>query len=575
MKLLSIPIQGRLGRFLRGTEGTFSILTAILSVVIIGFTGLVVDLGSIVYWQRRLQAATDSAALAATFDLTRSDSIASNALQANGPSAAVVTQTSVGTYVDNPQSTTAGRFVAGPADNAVSLTTEYVMPVYFMRMFTGSTTFPVRATATAYNLPLAGTAIGTAVAGSDVDEFNSFMKSQSGDTYNLTEAERDALNRTPIPIFRLLDKLASSAGSVDDPIATVLASSVDLATLAESAASALSESAPSPTVTQATAISALTHVAQDAANSSSVTVQDFLSLSAHQHRAAKDLVSGSTDSLGVPALTILIGYLQMSRQNTIVNESQSFTVPGLATIAVESVLSKSALVPGPGAIGMVGPKGSSAYSSQGRVRLTITLLQPIQVNLGLVHLSLPVSIPVVADFGYGKSTISSITCGTDVRATTDVAVSAQSGAVHLYVGSVTNNQLTDLLTPLVPNPAQIVNLPLVKVNAQGEADIAQSPLETLHFNWNDIVNGTEKSTDGTPSTSTALNDLANDTVVTVGQAPVGTGTLIGNLVRPQLSAVLNALEPELESLLASFGLKAGTMDVRATAIRCGLPALVM
>jgi len=57
--------------FLKSTDGVFSILTAILSVVIISFVGIAVDLGSIVYWQRRLQAATDTAAIAATFDLAQ------------------------------------------------------------------------------------------------------------------------------------------------------------------------------------------------------------------------------------------------------------------------------------------------------------------------------------------------------------------------------------------------------------------------------------------------------------------------------------------------------------------------
>jgi len=561
--------------FFRASDGAFSVLTAILSVVIIGFTGLVVDLGSAVYWQRRLQASTDSAALAATFDLTRSASIAAADLQANGPSAAVIAESAVGSYVDDPSVAEEDRFVAGAADNAVSLTTQYTLPVYFMRLFTGATDFPLQAKSIAYNLPLAGVGIGTAVAGSDANEFNAFMETQSGDTYDLTQQERDALNQTPIAIFRLFDKLAAASGNSGSSIETVLASSVDLATLANGAAAALSESAPTPTATQTTAMAALTHIAQGAGSSPSVTVRDFLSLTAHQKRSAGDLVSKTTDALGVPALTMLIGYLQMSRQNTLVNENHSFTVPGLATIDVESVLAKSAIGGAARGIAMVGPKGASAYASQGRVRLTITLLQPIQLDVGLVHLSLPVTIPLIADLGYGSAAISAISCGSDVPSTTDIAVTAQSGAVHLYIGSVTNNQLTDLLTPLVPSPAQIVNIPLVKVGGQSAADIASSAVQTLHFDWNDIVNGTEKSPEGSPSVTDALDELSENLALTVNQAPVGTGAIILGLVRPQVSAVLAALEPELESVLASLGLEAGTMNVRASAVRCGIPALVM
>ena len=43
--------------------------------MIIGFTGLAVDLGSIVYAQKRLQTGTDAAAMAATFDFDRSSAI--------------------------------------------------------------------------------------------------------------------------------------------------------------------------------------------------------------------------------------------------------------------------------------------------------------------------------------------------------------------------------------------------------------------------------------------------------------------------------------------------------------------
>src|SRR6185436_586160 len=138
----------------------------------------------------------------------------------------------------------------------------------------------------------------------------------------------------------------------------------------------------------------------------------------------------------------------------LVNLNETIPVPGLATITVEAVLSKALVGPGAPGIAMIGPSGSSATSSQGRVRLTITALQPIQINLGVIHLSLTPTIPIIADLGYGTATTSGISCGTDILATNDIAVSAQSGAAQLYIGDVNSAQFNDLTMPIVPVPAQ-------------------------------------------------------------------------------------------------------------------------
>jgi len=430
----------------------------------------------------------------------------------------------------------------------------------------------VSAESVAYNLPLAGLTIGTAVAESNAAQVNDFMEAVLGSSYNLTDAEIDALDQTSISIFRLFDSVAVLAGSQAMPMASVLASDVDLATLASAAASALSAQAQSPTATQTIALNALTRVAQDAGNTSPVTVADFVALGAHQQRAGRDMASATTDTLAIPALSLLMGYLHASRENTLIDQSLSVPLLGLATISVDAVLSRSALGSG-GAHGMaaIGPEDESVYSSQGRVRLTLSLLQTI--------LSRPVTIPIIVDLGYGNATISDIACGSDVRATTDIAVTGQSGAARIFVGSVSDSELADLLTPLAPGPAQIIDALGVRVSvAAVQAEIAPSGTETLHFSWNDIETGTVKSIDGALSVAEALTLVDNSLAPVVDQAPALLepllNTLIATVLEPLLSTVLAALEPQLETILASLGLTAGTMDVRATAVRCGIPALV-
>ncbi len=285
-------------RFLKSTEGAFSILTAILSVVMISALGLAVDLGSVVYWQRRLQAATDAAALAATFDLSRSGEIALSSLQANGPAMAVIETDEVGTYVDDPAIAGGNRFTAGAADNAVHLTTSYDVPIYFIRVLTGMSVISVNADAVAYNLPLAGVAIGASTAETDTDQVNDFITAVSGSSFNLTDEEIAALDQTSISVFRVLDRLAEAGGSQITPITSVLASDVDLATLASAAAAALSAQAQTPTATQTVAINALSRIAQNAGNTSFVPAENFVTLGAHQQRNAVDMISAANDTLG-------------------------------------------------------------------------------------------------------------------------------------------------------------------------------------------------------------------------------------------------------------------------------------
>jgi uncharacterized membrane protein len=147
--------------------------------------------------------------------------------------------------------------------------------------------------------------------------------------------------------------------------------------------------------------------------------------------------------------------------------------------------------------------------------------------------------------------------------------------VHLYIGTVPLNQLEDLTVPLAPSPAVLISTPLVGISGSTSAHIAQSGLQTLHFDWPDIGLGTVKSVDGTPSITAALQQAGSNLSIAVTNAPLGVGALLSPLVRIQVSAVLTALQPVLDPLLANLGIRIGTIDVRATAVRCGLPALVM
>ena len=542
-------MTARIDAFGRSSEAAISVVTAILSTVIVGFAGIAVDTGSVVYWNQRLRTATDAAAMAATFDPTRGSSIAGQSLQSNGLSSAIVDQVDVGTYTDDPSLGTAARFQVGGGTDAVRITTSFDAPVYFMRLFTGSSTVSLGASATAYNLPLGGLAIGTGVVDANIAQLNSFMTAQSGSVLNLTAAERDALDSTPVAVFRIFDALADDVATPTSSISDVMASNANLRQVADAMSTALGSQTTTPAAQQATALAALTRISQQSGGSPATLISDVLSLGAHQQRAAQDLVSSTTDTLTVPALTVLMGYMHASKQNAIVNMGPVLTIPAVATISAKAVLERPALAGGEGSVVTVGPVGTSAYSSSARVALTVQLLGGL----------LP-PFQTIVDIGYGAATISNVTCGPDISNTTDVEVSAQTGALRLYIGNVTDGQLANFLVPLVPTAVPSL------ISVSGPALVLAPVSGTLHFDRAEIAQGTTKSVGNPTSSLAAIMSALNNNLIATGP--------LAAVIQPVITSVLTVLQPNLSSVLASLGLRAGYMDIRATSVRCGIPALV-
>jgi uncharacterized membrane protein len=113
-----------------------------------------------------------------------------------------------------------------------------------------------------------------------------------------------------------------------------------------------------------------------------------------------------------------------------------------------------------------------------------------------------------------------------------------------------------------------VPLGLVQVSAaSGNVGIGQVT-QTFSFTRSDISAGTPKSVGTASALSTALNGLVTNLTVQPN-IPIVTAA-----VKTTLTTALNAIEPVLNGLLTSLGVRLGYMDVRATTVRCGIPALV-
>jgi Flp pilus assembly protein TadG len=138
----------------RRQRGAVTVLFAIALVAILGFAALCVDWGYMLYSQRRLQAATDAAALAGAADLwSQSESTAYNDAMAYtaGNNNSLPGNVTVSTATITPlQLNSVGLPYkqATSGYNAMKVTQSATVPVFFARIF-GKQTMPISATSVA------------------------------------------------------------------------------------------------------------------------------------------------------------------------------------------------------------------------------------------------------------------------------------------------------------------------------------------------------------------------------------------------------------------------------------------
>ncbi len=147
--------QSFMPRFIGDESGQMLPLVGLLMIALLGMGALTIDLGSLFYTQRRLQASTDAAALAGAQGLPNTTTSTSNAnlySAASGNANAYSSMPGVVTTVTAKCLTTlTGQGIAcvPPANaNAIQVKQTLNAPTYFARLF-GVSTVPLTASATA------------------------------------------------------------------------------------------------------------------------------------------------------------------------------------------------------------------------------------------------------------------------------------------------------------------------------------------------------------------------------------------------------------------------------------------
>ena len=185
-----------------------AIMTAFMSVVVLGFMAIAIDGASFYTQKRRQQTATDLAAIAAASNPSQAATMAAAALQANGFGAATL-QVETGTYTADPTIAPANRFsvTANGTGRAVRITTSSLQPFIFGNAFQSMVGpasaavgggaavqgFTIRTSAVANNQDIASFGLGSGLAQLNGGVLNAVLKGLLGTGISLSALDYQAL----------------------------------------------------------------------------------------------------------------------------------------------------------------------------------------------------------------------------------------------------------------------------------------------------------------------------------------------------------------------------------------------
>jgi uncharacterized membrane protein len=567
----------------RDERGVVAPVTAILMVALIGFASLAVDIGYFQSTKRQLQAATDAAALAATYAVVSPDqqtnpqSWVNSFLQKNGygdTSPTVV----VGTYCPDSTLAPASRFTSGTAScadpslgsgpNAVKVTTTTTAPLLLSRvLLLGQSTMTIGTTATAAQIPQAGFYAGTGLLSINNGLLNAVLTGLLGSNVNLTAVQYQGLLNTNITALSFFNALATNLGVSAGTYNSLLQSSVTVQQVIQAEIDALNQPGSD-------AAAALGTLKADVAGSPSLTVGSLFDLGVWQNL-------GVGSSSPPPALSATLNAYQLASMTVqVANGAHAVTVPtstlgipGIATLTAASTI----IEPPVSAPFVFGPVGMTVHTSQVRLQLQLQLLSAL--SLGGLLGTAPVSLPVYIEIAAGTAQLTGITCGFSPGTDAQVTIAATPSAANTYIGNVTPGAMTNFSTTPTVSPASLVTAlgGLVTITGSGEVSVGAGSPTSLTFSQTDIANATAHTATSTGMVSNLLQTLVNTLQLQVKITGLGLGlsqSVLTASLTTLLSPVAAGLDSLVDGLLAALGIRIGYMDVTATGVRCGMPVLV-
>ena len=542
------------GHFWRDERGAFAVLFAFGFVVLAMASVLAVDVGSLYFERRQVQAGVDLAAITAASNPARAEAIAQTVLVDAGLLA--------------PDSTEGLEVIAGnyniarPLDqrfqpnvqplNAVSVRLEREGTLHFAQLIG---TRPITsARGIAHADAQVSFSLGSRLASLNAGVVNALLSTLLGSQVSLSLLDYRALADVQVDLFSFLDALGIELGLTALNYNQLLEAEARTGVIAKALAAITN--GPVRTI-----ISSLGLTSQGNA----IPLDKLVNLG-----KLGGLQVGSSSQvadLNVSVLELLTAAAALADGTNQVSLGVGANVPGLANLSVDLVIGEP---PQGGGWFAIGSAGTVIRTAQIRLRINASLLG------GPVLLGAGVHLPLWLDVAHSEAQVASAVCPSPSAPNGSAIINVRPGVLRLGVGELNNQQLHAFGTYPPQTEATLVNVLLLKIRASALVDVGATKTIPLNFSSADIGAATLK----TARTSTIVGSLVDSlfSKLTIHVDVLGLGlsspTVITQALRALLSPLAALLDLVINTLLTILGLGIGEADVRVYGVSCTTPVLV-
>lgn len=545
-----------------GERGAILVLAAISTVVILGTTAMAVDLSKVVATKRSLQEAVDLAALDAVRAVgdragqapglnpqQHATKLAQDSLKANGfdtaDSSAVSSYTvTLGQY----NASTKTLNPAGTPQDGVQVSVTINRRFAFAA---GSKT--LTATGMSSVSSNAGIAVGSFLLrlGGQDTILDSLLGGLLGGSVNLSLLSYQGLAAAQVTLAQMRTALDLSVGTVTD----LLDASLTLPEMLGGLEAALTTQGNLALVANVRDLKV--------AAATDITALDLGDLVTVGSGVGNDALD-----VGLNVLGLIQGAAQVANKGHFLSLNiPTLGVPGVATASLQATVVEAPKI-------AIGP----ARQSNGQWVTKATTAQ-LRVLLKVKILGGAVTLPIYIEAASATGELTSIVCATPVT-NSQVGVRVTRSATQLYIGDVTQADMTDLASGVSVSPAPLVNVPILGgINVYANATVGAGT-DNLTFTGQNFDWTAPAKTVG--SSSLNLGSLLTGLQLSNGGGLLGaiTGLLwlvVGPVLQPVLNAVsgvLGVVDGLLDPLLGALGVMVGGADVWAWHLGCNGRSLV-
>jgi len=553
-------------RFAADDRGNFAMISAGLMTLVIGCTGLAVDLGTIFADRRKTQSTADLAAIVAAANLSNATNAATATVTQNKYPASAVVKVETGTYTANSAIAPQARFVT-PAvgiPNAARVTLNTQTPLYFARYLTGQSSFTIKATAVASTTAAASFSIGSRLLSVNGGALNALLSSLLGTSISLSVMDYNSLISAKIDALDFLQALATRVNLTAVTYDTLLNTNIKVGDIIAAALSTQQS-----TNGASTATTALSTISQAVASSSTklapgklIDLGPFANLTVGQ----KPQIGAS-----VSIFDLINAVAQISNGTHQIATNIDLNLPGLAQIAVYATIGER---PVGSSWVQFGTQGVSLHTAQTRLLVLVQLL-------GNVNGSALLKLPIYVEVASATATLNSISCGRPDINTSQVTLGVTPGIVDAWIGDVGVAELNDFTRKPNPPPVKLLDLAgLLSVRALAHVGIGNTTPTSVNFSYADIQAGTKKTVTTSNFLSSLVGNLLGDLDLNIYLLNIPltlVDTILAGvlgLVKGLLLAVTAPLDQVLSNVLSTLGIGIGQVDTSVLGIRCDGAVLV-